>query len=161
MKEGKMIEIEAVFNKNILIAVDESENASRAVSYVGRLLAGIKGFKVLILHVIRQPDEDFFPTAAEKDTWLGQHKLKVDAMLDNYRRVLIGQGFAPEDVSVRSTLRYCPSLAECILAERNQSKCHTIVVGRQGLSRSEEFLFGSVSSKIVNHARNCTVWVVE
>jgi nucleotide-binding universal stress UspA family protein len=35
------------------------------------------------------------------------------------------------------------------------------VVGRQGLSRSEEFLFGSVSSKIVNHARNCTVWVVE
>jgi nucleotide-binding universal stress UspA family protein len=26
------------------------------------------------------------------------------------------------------------------------------VVGRQGLSRSEEFLFGSVSSKIVNQA---------
>ena len=58
------------FNKNILIAVDESENARRAVSYVGRLLAGIGGFKILILHVIRQPDEDFFPTATEKDTWL-------------------------------------------------------------------------------------------
>lgn len=26
--------------------------------------------------------------------------------------------------------------------------------------RKEEFLFGSVSSKIVSHARNCTVWVV-
>ena len=156
-----MIDIEAVFNKNILIAVDESENASRAVSYVGRLLAGIQGFKVLILHVIRQPDEDFFPTAAEKDQWLSQQKLKVDAMLKNYRKILIEKGFAPADVSVRSTLRYCPSLAECILAERNQSKCNTIVVGRQGLSRSEEFLFGSVSSKIVNHARNCTVWVVE
>ena len=24
----------------------------------------------------------------------------------------------------------------------------------------EEFLFGSVSSKIVGHARNCAVWVV-
>jgi nucleotide-binding universal stress UspA family protein len=81
--------------------------------------------------------------------------------LKNYRKGLIEKGFAPTDVSVRSTLRYCPSLAECILAERNQSKCNTIVVGRQGLSRSEEFLFGSVSSKIVNHARNCTVWVVE
>ena len=76
-------------------------------------------------------------------------------------RILIRAGFAPEDVSVRSTLRYCPSLAECILAERDQTGYSTIVVGRQGLSRSEEFLFGSVSSKIVNHARDCTVWVVE
>jgi nucleotide-binding universal stress UspA family protein len=39
--------------------------------------------------------------------------------------------------------------------------CSTIVVGRQGISRSEAFLFGSVSSKIVNHVRDCTVWVVE
>ncbi len=156
-----MINNEEVFNKNILIAVDESENARRAVSYVGQLLAGIRGFKVLILHVIRQPEEDYFPTSAEKEKWLGQYKLTVDAMLKNYRKILIGEGFEPEDVSVRSTLRYCPSLAECILTERNQTKFSTIVVGRQGLSRSEEFLFGSVSSKIVNHARDCTVWVVE
>ena len=156
-----MINSEKNFNKNILIAVDESENARRAVSYVGQFLAGIKGFKVLILHVIRQPEEDYFPTSSEKDQWLDQYKLKVDAMLKDYRQILIRAGFAPEDVSVRSTLRYCPSLAECILAERDQTGYSTIVVGRQGLSRSEEFLFGSVSSKIVNHARGCTVWVVE
>ncbi len=156
-----MIKREAVFNKKILIAVDESENARRAVSYVSQLLEGIKGFEILILHVIPQPEEDYFPSSAEKDKWLGEHQLKVDAMLKNYREFLIGEGFEPADVSVRSTLRYCPSLAECILAERNQTKCSTIVVGRQGLSRSEEFLFGSVSSKIVNHARDCTVWVVE
>ena len=156
-----MIKIETEFNKKILIAADESENASRAVSYVGQMLAGVQGFKVIILHVISQPEEDFFSTAAEKDKWLGQYKLKVDAMLKNYRKLLIGDGFEPQDVSVRSTLRYCPSLAECILAERSQLNCSTIVVGRQGISRSEEFLFGSVSSKIVNHARDCTVWVVE
>ena len=156
-----MINSEKNFNKNILIAVDESENARRAVSYVGQFLAVIKGFKVLILHVIRQPEEDYFATSSEKDQWLDQYKLKVDAMLKDYRQILIRAGFAPEDVSVRSTLRYCPSLAECILAERDQTGYSTIVVGRQGLSRSEEFLFGSVSSKIVNHARDCTVWVVE
>ena len=156
-----MINIEKNFNKSILIAVDESENARRAVSYVAQILAGIKGFKVLILHVIRQPEEDYFPTSSEKNRWLGQYKLKVDAMLKDYRQILIRAGFASEDVSVRSTLRYCPSLAECILAERDQSGYSTIVVGRQGLSRSEEILFGSVSSKIVNHARDCTIWVVE
>jgi len=82
-------------------------------------------------------------------------------MLENYRQMLIREGFDPGDVSVRSTLRYCPSLAECIMAERDKTGHGTIVVGRQGLSRSEEFLFGSISSRIVNHSRSCTVWVME
>ena len=156
-----MIDRKIIYNKNILIAVDESENARRAVSYVSQLLAGVKGLKVLILHVISQPEEDYFPTSAEKEKWLSKYKLKVDVMLENYRQILIREDFDPADVSVRSTLRYCPSMAECILAERDETEYSTIVVGRQGISRSEEFLFGSVSSKIVNHARNCTVWVVE
>ncbi len=156
-----MIDRKIIYNKNILIAVDESENARRAVSYVSQLLAGVKGLKVLILHVISQPEEDYFPTSAEKEKWLSKYMLKVDIMLQNYRQMLIREDFDPDDVSVRSTLRYCPSMAECILAERDETEYSTIVVGRQGISRSEEFLFGSVSSKIVNHARNCTVWVVE
>jgi Universal stress protein family len=80
--------------------------------------------------------------------------------LEDGSKKIIAAGFDPSRVEVRSPLRYCPSLAECILAEREKSKYHTIVVGRQGLSRKERFLFGSVSSKIVNHAGNCTVWVV-
>ena len=148
-------------NKNILIAVDESENARRAVSYVAEILGGIEGFEVTILHVIPVPEEDFFLTTSEKQKWLSQYRVKIDAMLEAYRQILIGAGFHPNDVSLRSPTRYCPSMAECILAERDEREYGTIVVGRQGLSRTEEFIFGSISSKIVTHARNCTVWVVE
>lgn len=156
-----MTEAEKTYNKNILIAVDESENARRAVSYVGQLLGGLPGFKVTVLHVVPEPEEDYFPTAAQKEEWLSKYIKKIDALLEDCRQLLIEKGFDPKAVSVRSTLRYCPSMAECILSERDETQYSTIVVGRQGLSRSEEFLFGSVSSKIVNHARNCTVWVVE
>ncbi|MEA1899685.1 MAG: universal stress protein [Thermodesulfobacteriota bacterium] len=152
---------ELVFNKNILIAVDESENARRAVLYVAQLLKGAEGFRVTILHVINEPEEDYFPTTDEKEKWLSQYKKKVDKMLEDYSQILIQNGFDQSAVSVRSTLRYCPSMAQCILEERDETEYSTVVVGRQGLSRSEEFLFGSVSSKIVNYARNCTVWVVE
>jgi nucleotide-binding universal stress UspA family protein len=149
------------FNKNILIAVDESENAGRAVSYVAQLLGGVPGFRVTLLHVVSEPEEDYFPTYNEKEKWLEERHSKVETMLEHYRERLIDAGFPPEQVSIRSPLRYCPSMAQCILAERDETEYSTIVVGRQGLSRSEEFLFGSISSKIVNHARNCTVWVVE
>jgi nucleotide-binding universal stress UspA family protein len=150
-----------VFNRNILIAVDDSDNARRAVSYVAQLLGSVKGFKVSLLHVIPQPEEDFFPTSAEKEKWLREYKAMVDAMLEDYGQILIREGFEPDDLSLRSTLRYCPSIAECILLESGKTDYDTIVVGRKGRSRSEEFLFGSISNKIVSHARNCTVWVVE
>jgi len=156
MTDGKK-----VFNKNILIAVDDSDNARRAVSYVAQLLGGASGFKVTILHVIPEAEEDYFSSTAERDEWLDQYKQKMHAVLEDCRQILIGAGFASDTVSVRSPLRYCPSMAECILSERDELEYDTIVLGRQGLSRSEEFLFGSVSSKIVTHARNCTVWVVE
>jgi len=161
LRRKNMTEEENVFNRNILIAVDESDNARRAVSYVGQLLGGLPGFKVTILHVIPEPEEDYFPTSTEKEKWLSQYREKIDAMLEDSRQLLIKKGFDPKDIAVRSTLRYCPSMAACILSERDETEYSTIVVGRQGLSRSEEFLFGSISSKVVNHARNCTVWVVE
>jgi nucleotide-binding universal stress UspA family protein len=155
-----MCEETKTFNKNILIAVDESENATRAVSYVAQLLGGAEGFKVAVLHVIPDPEEDFFPNREEKKEWLTKYAEKIDRILKEHREILIKGGFKAESVSTRSELRYCLSMAECILAERDKMQYDTIVVGRQGLSRKEQFLFGSISSKIVNHANNCAVWVI-
>ncbi len=148
-------------NRNILIAVDESQNAQRAVIYVGKLLGGIKGFKVTVLHVIREPEEDYFPKDADKDQWYNEYRQRVDQILEKYRNILIDAGFNPEDVSTHSTIRYCPSMAECILAERDNMEYSTLVVGRRGLTHNEEFLLGSISGKIVRTAKNCTVWVVQ
>lgn len=153
--------MEAEFNRNILIAVDDSSNAERAVAYVGYLLGGLEGFRVTLLHVIPEPEEDFFPSAGDKERWLQKYRLKISATLEGYRQKLLMAGFGADAVRTHSKMRYCPSMAECILSERDAGDYGTIVVGRQGLSRKEEFLFGSVSSKIVSHARNCTVWVVE
>jgi len=36
----------------------------------------------------------------------------------------------------------------------------TVALGRRGVSKAEEFLFGSVSSKIIHSVKGCTVWVV-
>jgi len=149
------------FNKNILIAVDESPSARRAVEYVARMVGGLPDFKATILHIIPEPEEDYFPDPEGKERWLAGYREKTDRMLGEYREILLRGGFSESQVSVKSQLRFCPSMAECILSEGDDEVYDTIVVGRHGLSRSEEFLFGSISSKIVYHARNLTVWVVK
>ena len=149
------------YNKNIVIAVDDSDNARRAVDYVGQIIGGMAGFRILLLHVVPEPEEDYFPDDEQKRQWLEQYRKRMTECIERYRELLVEYGFSNDRITVRMPQRFCPSMAECILTEREMIRYDTIVVGRQGLSRSEEFLFGSISSKIVTHGRNCTVWVVE
>ena len=153
--------VPAASHKNILMAVDDSANSRRAVEYTAQLLGGVEGIHVTLLHVIPLPEEDFFPDENQKEEWLRHYRKKMEGTLEDYRQVLVKAGFEEDALDKRLPVRNCPSMAECILAERGGGAYGTIVVGRQGLSRKEEFLFGSISSKIVNHARQCTVWVVE
>ena len=53
-----------------------------------------------------------------------------------------------------------PSRAEAIVEEARSSGYGTIVVGRRGLSRVEEFFMGRVSKKILQLAKWTAVWVV-
>ena len=148
-------------NNHVVIAVDGSENSRRAVAYVGALLGGLTGFTLTLLHVIHAPEEDFFSSSQERERWVKSGRKKVEAWIADYRNMLIADGVDGGDVSIRVIERDGPSLARLILTEMTLLKAGTIVLGRQGLSRKEEFLFGSVSKQIVSHARNCTVWVVQ
>jgi nucleotide-binding universal stress UspA family protein len=44
---------------------------------------------------------------------------------------------------------------------QQQGDFGTLVIGRRGVSRAEEFLFGSVTTKVTHLAKDCTVWVVQ
>jgi len=148
------------FSRNLLVAVDDSDNSRRAVNYVASMLGGLGGFQVTLLHVISEPEEDYFAGTEEKEKWLEGYRSRITGVLEDLRRILVSAGFSEDAVQMRTPLRFCPSIAECIISELDSSGYGTVVVGRKGISRKEEFLFGSVSSKIVGHARHCTVWVV-
>jgi len=64
-----------------------------------------------LLHVISEPDEDYFGKAEEKKKWLDQYRRRVETFLEQYRRELIAAGFPAEAVKTSSPLRYCPSIA--------------------------------------------------
>jgi len=53
------------------------------------------------------------------------------------------------------------SAAADILEELRDGHYDTVVVCRRRKKRFRQFLLGSVSHKIVQHAENCAVWVVE
>jgi len=148
--------------KNILIAVDASDNARRAVDYAASILANASGVRVTLLYIERAPGRDLFET---EEAWLGQCKLEHERVFDflkDARARLAAAGLPDNAITERTLLCSAePSVAQTILDMQQEGGFGTLVVGRRGLSKGEEFLFGSVSTKLVHNARNCAVWVVQ
>jgi len=150
-----------VTDRHILVAADDSENSKRAVLYVADFLGGVAGFRVTILTVIPEPPQDYFGTAQEREAWIENSRAGAVKMLEVYRRILLQAGFGEEKVATVADIRTCPSVADCILDIQQTLGCCTVVMGRRGISRKEEFLFGSTSNKIMHSGKNCAVWVIE
>jgi nucleotide-binding universal stress UspA family protein len=146
----------------VLIAIDHSENALKAVDYVGKILSCHGDADVTLLHVINEPSADIMPDRADRERHVAQMKQKTLAFMEDIGTRLSSWSFPRERIHVR--IQSCvkaTSVAGAVLQELGRGKYETVVVGRRGVSKREEFLFGSVSNKIVREARDCTVWVVE
>lgn len=147
-------------DKHILIAVDGSEQAKKAVLYVASILGGVRGFRVTLFTVINEPHDDYFETGQERKEWIEKNTEQAQRLLDNYRQILLHSGFKAKEVSVRVNQKKYPTIAECILDSQRRLDCCTVVVGHRRKTRKEEFMFGSTSKIIVRMAKNCAVWVI-
>ena len=160
-------------SKKVLVAVDASENANRAVLYTAEIVGNSPDFTVALLHVERLPERDIFPDESQWKAACSAQEQEVRTFLDDARRTLEAKGVPADAISVEYVVHcrspfYSPpphcslghSISQNILSAAEQGGYGTVVIGRRGLSKTEEFLFGSVSTKIIHSARNCTVWVV-
>jgi nucleotide-binding universal stress UspA family protein len=148
--------------ETILLAMDESENALRAADYVGRMLGGsCKLFQVTLVHVLVRPSPDLFDEPGGAERFEQEARGRIEAAFERAKARLKEQGIAAENVRTRFIVTDEPGTAQGLLAEQKAGRYGTLVVGRRGVTKAEEFLFGSVSNKIIHHAQDCAVWVVQ
>lgn len=147
--------------RRVLIAIDLSENSLKAVDYAGTVMACHSEVYITLLHVIKEPAADIMPKPEERHEHVERVRSKSLSIMEEAGRRLTSKGFAEHSIHLKIQICRNPvSVAELILREQQKGGYGTIVVGRRGLSKREEFLFGSVSNTIVREAKGCTVWVV-
>ena len=157
--------------KRILIAMDESKNAMKAVEYVADTVGKTKGVKTTLFSIIPkfpptflETDETIHPIFKRKVGDLTaltvQKKVAIEKSMEKAKKVLMDAGIAKGNIAVKMQERKI-GIARDILKEAKKGQYDTIAIGRRGISATRAFLFGSVSSKVVQFAKNCTVWVVE
>ena len=131
----------------ILVGLDASEGAMRAVDYVGTMVSTY--LKITLYHAVRALDEDISHKAAEA----------MKSVFEKATSRLEIAGFRRNQITTKTAIGVL-SRAGALIHYALTGGYGTIVVGRRGLSEVEEFPMGRVSNKVIHMARELAVWVV-
>jgi len=155
----------------ILVALDSSDESRRVVKYVERLLNPEAGHpEIMLLHVIRGrkgflPDYDDLYGLNQHEDWVAKAigefervRARMDAMFEDTLQRWEEMGFDRNRISARITQG--DSRAGTIVEQARRGGFDTVVVGRRGLSKVEEFFMGRVGNKVLQLAGDLAVWVV-
>ena len=132
--------------KKLLIAMDGSESATLGAAYAAEMLANRKDVCITLVHI--QTEESI------------KNEKQIEDAFGIARSFLTKAGIPDEAISVQVRKKRI-GVARDILDEIKEGGYGTVVVGRRGISKAQQFLFGSVSNKIVQNAKDCAVWVVD
>ncbi|MBI5523309.1 MAG: universal stress protein [Desulfarculus sp.] len=153
--------------KKILIAVDASPSTQRAVDYVGLMEgARIAELNVTLFHVMPGVP-DFLRREAQADPQAyrrlraleDRNHQEAHRVLLKARERLLGHGLQEEQVEVKALPRLADA-AHDILFEAERGLYDAVVLGRRGLTKTQELFAGSVTHQVVQHAQRTPVWVV-
>ncbi|MFO8112955.1 MAG: universal stress protein [Desulfosalsimonadaceae bacterium] len=154
-------------SKKILIAMDDSENAMRAVKFAGDLLdkdSDITLFSVLQDHksICEYNSPSLTPTFQRERAAFcaleNQKKELLETAAKEASRYLLSTGF--EEGKIHSKIVPLEKGVARDIIKKADSGYDVVVIGKRGISSASEFFFGSVSSKVIQGVKNASVLVV-
>ena len=156
----------------ILVALDASAGAWRAVEYVARTFGPTPGVEIVLFHILTGLPPAFWDDGhvlqdQEKEArerliaqWQADQEKNWQGVVGKAKDTLVAAGIPAASV----TAKFKPKdydVAEDLVNEAVSSGCSTIVLGRRGLGKAKTLILGSVTSKVVNNAKGCAVTIVE
>jgi len=152
---------------NILVALDDSENARRAVQHVARFFpkdSHVNLFSVLedtsSICDIQSPELTAYFLSQRTNFCALEEKKRtlIRESLQTARSILLEAGFNQDRISTTTQIREA-TVSKDIVKEAEKGY-DILVMGRRGLSGIKELFAGSVSHKVLNLARDISVLLV-
>ena len=153
----------AVKKKHVLLAIDNSKNALRAVDHAGFMLSGTD-VKVTLFHSKRDlrryiPDTlvEEFPEFQKH--WLRKAGKEIAPFMQKAKDILLWAGLRDTQIKT-NVIDGSRSAAADILKEAQSIDAGSIFLGLRGCSSVEEYSMGNVTRKVLNQAEDMTVCIV-
>ncbi len=154
----------------MLIALDESQSAMKAVEYVAQQFGLDDDLEVSLVHVLPNLpaifwDEGHILSDDEKqdrskvvDKWLLAQKAKIEPLFSKAVNTLTAKGMPTARIRTKF-VSDSTDVADSILEEAKDSNCRAIVVGRS--HHSPKNVLGTVAGRIAGQGAGMVVTIVE
>jgi len=150
----------------ILIAMDVSEGAMKAVDYAAAMFGDTR-VEIRLVHVRAvigsfEPRYGFTYTgvlSAEGEKWLEEERQEMTRVFEKAENKLVSAGLDRARIST-NMLTDEGSRAGAMIREARETGYGGIVIGRRGISKIEEFFMGSMSHKVLQMGKGLAVWIV-
>jgi len=146
--------------KKILLAVDGSENSRRAVVYLGNIAPLITDVEICLLNVYPQPPPDYYTEGGRLDRYLEMRANRAREMFAEAEEILVTAGVAKSSLKFEVLMAEECTISDVVLRVQDEGDYGTVVAGKRGVSKAEEFLFGSISNALARHSKKFTSWIV-
>ena len=146
--------------EKILLAVDGSKASARAVHYVGKFASLTTHVEVCILNVYPEPPPDYYTKGGLLDEYQDVREKRALAMFKEARAILVEAGVRENQLTQLVRIAARKTISEEVLAVQAEGDYGTVVAGKRGVSKAEEFLFGSISNALARNSKQFTSWIV-
>jgi len=147
-------------SQNIVIAVNDSDDALRAVRYVAKTLKSRDNLSIHLVCVYPDPPPDYYEKGGTFDAYNEIMQHQAGEAMAIAVSSLEKQDIKKENITTHIRLADGKTISNSILAVLQEYECDTLVVGKRGISKNEEFLFGSISNTLARKTKGFTTWIV-
>ncbi|MEW6672311.1 MAG: universal stress protein [Thermodesulfobacteriota bacterium] len=153
--------------RKILVAFDDSNNAMRAIQFVAETFTPdniITIFSVIqdsaTLCEMNSPELTPYFVSQQESFCILEDKKKelIKEAQEKAKKLLMDAGFSAKHIILKLNRRK-KGVARDIIEEAN-SGYDMVVMGRRGLSGIKEFVYGSISQKVLQMAKDVSVLIV-
>jgi nucleotide-binding universal stress UspA family protein len=152
-----------VRSKKVLIAMDSSQNALRAVGHAAFMLSGTDCEVTLFhskRHLRRFVPQEIIEAAPElEELWKNKAGEQIAPYIKKAKEMLLETGIGEAQLKTK-VVDGSRDAASDILKEARSGDYGTIILGRRGRSGVKEFFMGSVTSKVFQDCAGMAVWIV-
>jgi hypothetical protein len=143
---------------SILVPINDSISSRALIDFLVNLPVCSGDAFFTLIHIFRQP------TSGEElmgKKFMAEQPLRLKAELQKAKDRLVKEGgFDPDSIDIQLLTDPYPSVTEGIIDCFKKGRYDMVAIGRKKMSKSEEFVRGDISIKLVRALDHASVLVV-
>lgn len=143
---------------SILMAFNDSTSSRTALDFLTQISVCPEQSKITLVHIFRKP------TGSEEmmgKKYMQKAPERIKEAMQKAHLQLEAAGYPPENIAIRFVDKPYNSVAEGIIDQFKAGDYNMVVIGRKRMSKSEEFVLGDPSIKLVRSLSGTAVLVVK